>query len=156
MTTRLNRNWVFVDLDCTLIDTKEMVISGGPEPEPGTPEHDNWMATVTKPEVLQSANPVKSVLMLMYNLRSPVVFITNRRRNLEAITVSWLRRHNLNSVLVMRPDNELSRAGDFKAKYINKLVSEGDTVIVIDDDPDGSIERVCKTHGWTHLKVTTY
>ena len=58
-------NYIFIDLDCTLIDTRDLVISGGPEPAPGTPEHLAWQAHVTQPDVLRAASPVEPILSLV-------------------------------------------------------------------------------------------
>lgn len=149
-------NWVFCDLDCTLIDTREMVITGGPEPVPGTPAHDLWLETVTQPAVLAAAKPVESILNFLYAFKGDVVFLTNRRTRLSDLTLDWLKQHNLYTMLIMRPENELSRAGEFKEKVIKQYLSKGDTCLVIDDDQDGSMEAACRRNQWSHLKLTTY
>jgi hypothetical protein len=153
-------NWIIVDLDCTLIDTKELVASGGPEPTPGTPAHEAWIAHVTNPEILKSAAPVMPIFNLVHALEhavlgTKVIFITNRRESMRELTKRWLHSRELFYPLFMRHEGDLRPAGEFKGNVIKHLIDERDSVLVIDDDPDGSIQRVCLINGWTHLKVTT-
>jgi len=157
--SRYGKRWVFVDLDCTLIDTKDLVISGGPEPTPGTPEHDAWVNYVTNPAIVAKAPPVISVLSLVRRLEKTgqVFYLTNRRRKMWDITREWLLSHRLGGTLLMRPDDETSRAGEFKEKMIKVLAAQhSDTVLMIDDDPDGSVEEACRRNKWTFLKMVTY
>lgn len=157
-------NWLFFDLDATLVDTKALLDAGGPEPIVGTPEHSAWLTYVTNPSVLRDAGHVTTVLYLIKELETSLMsafatqirFITNRRESMRDLTSAWLYKRGLYHTLLMRPEDEISRAGDFKASVIKKLALTGDTVTIIDDDPDGSIERVCKENKWTHLKVTSY
>lgn len=154
-------NWIIVDLDCTLCDTKALVQSGGPEPTPGTIEHADWVKLVTHPETLLKAPAVKTILNLVRQLEhsmldTMVVFLTNRRTCLEEVTKLWLAKYNLPNPLFMRPQDEHSRSGAFKGSVIKRLISAGDSVLIIDDDDDRSIEAVCREMGWTHLKITTY
>lgn len=153
-----------IDLDCTLIDTKDLVISGGPEPEPGTAEHEAWVNHVTSPEILAAAKPVPSVMSLvkslLYDDSQKVVFLTNRRQRMLRLTQDWLYKHINPGIydyqLIMRPDDCLTRAGAFKAQEIEKLIYKGEEVLIVDDDQDGSLEVECKKHNWTLLKVMCY
>lgn len=155
------RHWVFCDLDLTLVDTRELVLSGGPEPiTPGTPEHNAWVAKVTEPEKLVAAQPVSSVMSLLRlfedQWETSVMFLTNRREALREVTQRWLQRHGFPQTLLMRPDGHLARSGPFKASVIAGIVRQGELVTVIDDDPDGTVEEECRKRGWTHLKPTTF
>lgn len=152
---------IVVDLDLTLADTRAIVQSGGPEPTPGTPEHEQWVKHVTNPEVLNSAPLVPWTSNILDNLeyahgRDAIVFITNRRESMRPLTQQWLTSHGFRSKLFMRPEGDLRPAGDFKASVIRSLVTKDTSVLVLDDDPDFSIARVCKENGWTHFKLTNY
>jgi hypothetical protein len=158
-------NYIFIDLDCTLIDTRDLVISGGPEPEPGSAEHEAWVAKITEPSVLKAAPPVEAVLALLrtlmysYDDDLSVHFLTNRRERMRTLTDHWLHKNldGLEYSLLMRPNDCMTRAGQFKAELVNKIAQPKDTVIIIDDDPDGSIESEWKKRsGWVHLKITTF
>lgn len=150
-----------VDLDLTLADTRAIVESGGPEPTPGTLEHEAWVTKVTAPEVLAEAPVVRAmgtqVSILHYMYPSGVAFITNRRESMRPLTQAWLDKNHFNGIpLYMRPEGLLTKSGDFKASVIKTLAVQDCLVSVYDDDTDGSIERVCRENGWTHFKVTTY
>jgi hypothetical protein len=155
-------HWIFVDLDCTLIDTKDLVISGGPEPACGTPERAAWESHVTRPEILSQARAVPTVLDLIQRLRGTVNigfrFLTNRRERLRTLTTAWLvDKHLPGNCLIMRPEDCALRAGEFKEQAIKDLLlTTHDTVLCIDDDPDGSMEYACRKNGWTLLKTRTY
>lgn len=133
-------NWVFIDIDQTISDT--VVDSHGSE--------DRWF------QAFSDAKPIQAVVKLVHNLKSPVVFLTNRRERFKDVTENWLKSQNIHTACVLRPNDEPLTHGEFKAKWIKALLSPGDTVVVIDDDPNGSVEAACKEHGWVHLKVTTY
>jgi hypothetical protein len=155
-------NWIFVDLDCTLIDTKDLVISGGPEPAMGTPERTAWEVHVTQPEILMTAKAVATVLDLVQRIKANsnigLRFLTNRREKLRNITAEWLQlKHLPTNCLLMRPDHCMTRAGVFKEQAIKDLLfTIHDTVLCIDDDPDGTMEIACRKNGWTLLKTVTY
>lgn len=155
-------NWIFCDLDATLVDTKALLDANGPEPVPGTKEHERWVDAVTNPEILSTAPVVRTIGNLIGLVAYPhdnytrLVFVTNRRESCRRVTELWLHKIGFYQRLCMRPEGELCSAGDFKGSVISATVSPGDTVLVLDDDPDGSIERVCRQNGWTHLKVVCY
>lgn len=151
-------NWVFCDLDATLVDTRDLLEAGGPEPVVGTKEHEAWVTFMTNPEALSQAAPIHPILNFIKHLdtgfHTRIVFVTNRRERGRKVTEEWLHKEGFYQRLCMRPEGELCNAGDFKASIILSLVNPGDTVLILDDDPDNSIERVCRENGWTHLKVT--
>lgn len=148
-------NLIVLDLDMTLIDTRELVESGGKEPIPGTPEHEAWVKHVTNPKLLAAAPAVTEVLRYCYSQPTAnLVFITSRRESTRLITQTWLDNHLLNNRLYMRQDGDLRSSGEFKAEVIQSLTNG--PVLVIDDDPDSSVEAACRKHGWTHFKPTTY
>lgn len=153
------------DLDKTLIDTREVIDSGGPEPVPGTQDHEDWVRKVTDATVLTTAKHVPALYdlttIMNYIYPQSVVFITNRRESMRQLTVNWLDTYGIGHIpLYMRPEGNLLSAGDFKSNVIKGIVENTQPVkyeiTVFDDDTDGSIERVCRENGWTHLKVTTY
>jgi hypothetical protein len=154
-------HWFFVDIDLTLADTRDLVLSGGPEPiVPGSKEHDAWVAKVTAPEELKKAKAITGMLKIVKavetDLSCRIVFLTNRREVLRSVTTEWLRRYDLHAPLIMRPDGELKRSGAFKAEVAEVMRALEDTVTFVDDDPDGSLELECRKRGWDHLKPTTY
>jgi len=151
--------WIVVDLDCTVVDVKHIADACGDEPTPGTEAHDIWRNALTAHELLKNAPPIPEVVELikclpMADLR--VVFITNREEKHRQVSQDWMIRHGLYHSLFMRPNGHPTRTGEFKESLIKQLIRSTDSVLVIDDDPDGSIERVCKANKWAHLKVTTY
>jgi hypothetical protein len=154
-------NWIIIDLDMTLVDTKRLIEAAGPEPTPpGTDNHNAWVYRVTDTESLKQATAVETVWNFV-NLMSGfenirIVFVTNRREKGREVTQQWLYKHSLHHPLYMRPDELLWSAGEFKESVITGLIHPKDTVTVVDDDPDGSIEVACKRNRWTHFKVTTY
>lgn len=153
-------HWIVVDIDQTLADTKELVEAGGVEPPRGTEEHKIWVEKVTDPESLASAIAIETVVdivsQFMDSMFHRVVFITNRRNNRLMTTKNWLYKHGLLQPLFVREMEDNRDAGDYKASQIKALIQQNDIVTIIDDDPDGTIERECRANNWTHLKVTTF
>jgi hypothetical protein len=154
-------NWVFVDLDMTLVDIRESLQKAGPEPEVGSGKRSAWLDVVLDPEMLKNAPAVPAVLNLVHRLlwnekTTKVVFLTNRKESRISPTYSWLVDRNLIGTLRMRPDDCKLHHGDFKESVIRQHERFGDTVLVIDDDQNGSMERACNKNGWTLLKVVTF
>lgn len=138
-------NWVFVDIDQTIADTDWSRV-----------DLTQSVSDDKTVEIHQDADGILPMLQLMYNLKSPIIFITNRYAKFKSETQAWLKRNHLHSACIFRPADEVLAHGNFKAKYIKALQSPGDTVVVIDDDANGSMETACRENGWVHLKVTTY
>ena len=156
---------IIFDLDMTLVNTREVIEAAGPEPLPiGSNANLEWVEQVTNPHILASAGLIKSMEELLWAFENSyssqdknIVYITGRREDKRQLTQKWLEENFLDvHDLYMRPNESLLDAGAFKASIILQLIQKKDTVIVVDDDPDGSVERECRRYGWTHLKVTTY
>lgn len=157
-------NWIFCDLDSTLIDTRELIIRGDPEPKIGTPEHQQWVETVTKSQELLEAKPIRAVLHLINCAiqSDEIVFLTNRNEKLRAVTEQWLQRYVISPKdskgywLKMKPNGLVSTAGKFKEAVIQGIIKTSESVLVIDDDPDGSLEEACLSNSWTLLKTVNF
>ncbi len=150
-------NYIFCDLDCTIVDTIAAAHSVGFGA--GRTFDEAWEILALQPDRLVAACAVYPVLHMVRNLSTiddKVVLLTNRRQSLEAPTRRWMERYDLRFALHMRPDGVTLRSGEFKAAVIKTLTWPSDSVTMIDDDPDGSVQVECNKNGWTLLKVVTY
>lgn len=157
----MSKTWVFVDLDMTLVDTKPLILSAGPEPKVyGSDEHYEWIHKVTAPEELAKAPAVPATKSLVTELIragvANVVFLTSRRIDSEDVTREWLTGQGFGQIpLIMRDKNDLRSSGELKTAWATKLADDTDTVLFIDDDPDGSLAKSCLAHpGFTIYKCT--
>jgi hypothetical protein len=152
---------VFCDLDMTLIDTKELITSAGPEPLPyGSAEHQAWVETVTDAQKTSEAKPIEAVKDLVLSLipfpRTVVIFLTSRRMKDGPLIQNWLLNQGFGGYsLVMRLPDDFRSSGEYKIDCALKIQAhyENSKSLFIDDDPDGSLETECKKYGITLLKT---
>jgi len=84
------------------------------------------------------------------------VYITNREEKHRQATEDWLSENGFPSFeVMMREDGSYSEAADYKGTIIHNLrqVFGFKEVVVIDDDGDGNLEKLCLSKGYTFLKA---
>jgi len=151
--------YFFIDLDGTTTNATERFAAAGPEPM----RHDKdryltWLHKVQNAESLMADEAVKGMQSLLWALSgygTEVFFITSREERWREVTEKWLKKHNLSNIrLYMRPNDNWLDSGTLKAGIIDTIVqSYPGNVLIIDDDPTGDLQKVCKERGWTLLKA---
>ena len=76
-----------------------------------------------------------------------IVYLTGRNESYRALTLAWMRRHNLpEGRLVMRRDDDRRPARLFKPQALATIARRGRVVTVVDDDE--SVVTVLRRDGW--------
>lgn len=79
-----------------------------------------------------------------------IVYLTGRNESYRAITLAWLRRHDLpEGLLVMRRVSDRRPARQFKPQALRDIARDGRIVTVIDDDD--AVVAVLRRDGWPVL-----
>lgn len=155
----------YIDIDGTIAQYQDRLRSAGPEPsrEPFS-TYQAWLDKIQTKEALLKDNVVPGMLNLVRALDfhsevrtvfDEIVYLTAREENLRPVTEQWLRAKGFpKKELIMRPNNDLRENHIFKQDVIE---SKGSTVnVMIDDDPSGKLQEICRSKGWTFLKAVTY
>lgn len=148
---------IFLDIDGTCADSAERFKSAGHEPKYRGKEYSHWLKKVQNHRTLSLDHPVGGMADLanLLELGSNLSYLTARSEIYRNVTIEWLAKHNFPILcpLYMRPKNNREPAGQLKERFIQRLISPEDRVIVIDDDYNHEVEQVCKRNGWTFLKA---
>lgn len=151
--------YFFIDIDGTVANATRRFLEAGKEPHRHEKEkYTEWLKKVQNADSLMKDVPVKGMRSLLWALQSygaEVCYLTAREEQWRQVTEKWLRKHEINGPKVyMRPNNNWQDAGTLKENIIDALVQQypGD-VVIVDDDPLGELQAVCKRRGWTLLKA---
>lgn len=147
---------IVVDIDGTVADGTKRFHKAGPEPDRSNrDDYDRWVHIVNTGIENDSVVWNMKEFVNTFSLASyhKVVFLTSREEKLRSITNTWLSKNGFsNYSLVMRPTGCYDDTATLKERAI-QFLAEGLPVIVVDDDEPGTLETVCKNHGWTFLKA---
>jgi FMN phosphatase YigB (HAD superfamily) len=127
---------ILIDIDGTLADTWSRDVPA-----------DKWEQGLEKVSVKRDP-----VALLAYSILQSypgeLFIVTGRHEKLRSVTLEWLNSEFLSpgmkvdtSVLVMRPDDYVGHAHEWKIDYINNV----NPFLVIDDDPP--VIKHCKNMG---------
>lgn len=157
----MNKTTLFVlDLDNTIADASHRYGQAGPEPaRHDQPAYEHWLQLVQSNQTLLKDAPIPGMIDMCWGLfrAGHFVYITSRERKYRPVTQEWLRVQGLPTApLYMRPDDNWEEAHELKFRTIDDLLTEYpdlESVVVVDDDPSGQLEKVCLKQGWTFLKA---
>lgn len=158
-----------MDIDGTIAHAGRRFKEAGPEPMRDNKEiYDQWVSSVQNKDSILEDAVVPGMIDLVYSLRlNPNVmfyYLTSREERWRDTTMRWLTRKGFaagntfghGEALIMRPNGDYSEVAIFKEQVIKRIQrweSGGMSVIVCDDDGQGTIEPMCKKNGWTFLKA---
>jgi len=151
--------YFFIDIDGTVANATRRFAAAGKEPHRHEKEkYAEWLSKVQNAVSLMQDVPVKGMQTLLWALQSygaEVAFLTAREERWRHVTESWLKAKEFGSVKVyMRPNDNWQDAGTLKENIIDALTQQyPGNVVIIDDDPLGELQIVCKRRGWTLLKA---
>jgi FMN phosphatase YigB (HAD superfamily) len=149
---------VILDIDGTLADIRPRMQRAGMQPgRVDRRAFQDWLDRLQSDEMLAADEPIPGMqeLAIIINQFNHLAYVTGRDEKYRSVTEAWLDKHGFPSALVhMRPSiSKWLAPGDYKEAVIKKLAKPGEHVIVIDDDPEGTVEKVCRKNGWVLLKV---
>lgn len=109
---------------------------------------------------MEAAIPgMPSIIKQLYLGMGSSYFLTSRAEAYRSVTTrnaeKLLGGNILPRFILMRPENDKRTYARYKEASILKMLINSETendVIVIDDDPDKTLQKVCKKRGWTLLK----
>jgi len=151
--------YFFIDIDGTTANAARRFAEAGNEPSRrNRAQYMEWLDKVQNAESLASDEVVKGMQSLLWALSgygTEVFFVTSREEQWRSVTEKWLKKHNLSNIrLYMRPNGNWQDYGTLKAGIIDTIVQGyPGNVLIIDDDPAGDLQKVCKERGWTLLKA---
>jgi hypothetical protein len=151
---------VFLDIDGTCADATERFAKAGPEPASRGALYTRWLRRVQTPALLLKDTPVDGMASLAYAIHEwtpwGLVYLTGRSEVYREVTRKWLEDNGFPPCeLLMRPKRNSQSNGILKEQLI-KTHLKGEylgPIIVMDDDYNGDIEKVCHQHCWTFLKA---
>lgn len=150
-----------MDIDGTLADWSKRLKAAGPEPKNRGPAYEAWLKLIQSDVSLAADEPVNTMRELCNSLadgkETRLVYLTARSEDFYMITRSWLKVHLFPEAnILMRPSWSKSKSGYLKNTLIKAYLATFDkeqSVMVIDDDPNGDVEKMCKRNGYTFLKA---
>lgn len=152
-----------VDLDGTVLDNRDRLTKAGPEPDRNDlPALFKWLDVLMDRETMPHDKQVPGMRALawalyvsLYNtFGEKVIYLTARNENLRDLTEQWLKNNGFpNFELHMRGKDDVQADFSLKRDLIRSFNAQN--VVVIDDDPSGNLERVCREEGWTMLKAVS-
>lgn len=146
---------VFMDIDGTIADASRRFLKAGEEPRGRGKNWSKWLRMVQNKKTLSEDTPVPGMVQLCHRLTTTLVYLTGRSEIYKEVTEVWLMRNLFpEAPLLMRPKRNRMKNGKLKEKLIKEFYVEFfGSVIVIDDDQNGDIERMCHKNGYTFLKA---
>lgn len=95
-----------------------------------------------------------------------VLFLTGRPEEMRLATYEWFAQNGIDPANVkmgMRPENDYSKAGDFKMRELDKIIKQlnPDEMLVIDDLVEDDLYKTrllsyCQAHMLVHACATCY
>ncbi len=150
-------NNIFIDLDGTIIDSKER-INSITLPKTRNKKYKQKLATIQTSKHLTSDKPVPGVIDMFNSMEGNKVVFTSRGKELENDTIGWLVNNGVEWDEFHCRSKTDDRPYEFvKEDIIKKVLKKcPGNVIVFDDDPRGTLETVCRKHGWNLYKSVIY
>ena len=151
---------LFMDIDGTIADASRRFKAAGKEPRKRGPAYTKWLRRVQSRDALLEDPPSEALRRLCFQLQGPAAnfaYLTGRSAIYRDVTSAWLLNNSFpEAPLLMRPARSRSNPGDVKERLIKEHIKYWGftSVIVVDDDPTGHIQEMCKRNGYTFLKAT--
>lgn len=151
---------IIFDLDGTLADIGPRLNKAGKQPcrlsNPAA--FQQWLDEVQDDKSLSEDLPISEVLTVYHALKQTAhttVFLTGRSEKYKGVTQKWMKNWRLVGNLYMRRADDHRKPADMKKDYIIEILKEYNpqTVLAIDDDPEGCTTKVYSELGILHLKV---
>lgn len=158
---RVSSTLFAIDLDGTVVDAAARLRAAGPEPTRiDKAAYNEWLLRVQSSESLANDRPVPGMVELLWGLannpHARVVYLTAREEKWRDVTTEWLHKNGFPMMpIIMRQENDWRTSGEYKAQTIDGWADHYKSVVVIDDDTGGDIERECHSRGITFLKART-
>lgn len=156
----MSKTLFVIDLDGTVADARTRFAAAGREPSRSKlAEHSEWLAKVQNRELLLEDKAVPGMLTFLWAIEAygaSVIYLTAREEQWRPVTEKWLSERQINCFpLYMRPDGNEQPYSEFKRGVIATISAQqkSGAVVVLDDDPLGELQKVCKAQGWTFLKA---
>jgi phosphoglycolate phosphatase-like HAD superfamily hydrolase len=152
----MNKTLYIFDIDGTLADCSRRYKKAGKEPSrKHKPTYDSWVARVQNARTLMSDKPVPGMIDFVKSVTFRR-YVTGREQKWSTYTHNWLYKNNFPLGPVNHRSNGDYRSNaQYKEEVIQRLVRlhRYTSVVVVDDDPKGDIEKMCKKNGYTFLKA---
>lgn len=147
---------VVIDIDGTIADAGRRFKEAGPEPSRHNwKAYTAWVESVQNEQSLLEDAPVPCMLNMVSSLAKEhhLIYLTSREEQWRSVTRKWLKAHKFpERPLLMRPNGSRIETAELKEERIQHCQGD-EQVLVIDDDEHGTLEAVCKKHGWVFLKA---
>lgn len=154
---------IFVDIDGTLSKPGHRMQKPPPKNQKrGDLAYEAWLEEIQNPEEMLEDPIIDGMRQFVNRFNEEEAFyLTSRHEKYRVITRQWLTKMGFpHRKLFMRPENDFRPSSEFKSDLVARVIQktykdkeEYPSVIVIDDDQKGEIEKVCKEKGWTFLKA---
>lgn len=148
------------DIDGTVADARARFAAAGKEPpRKNNVAHTEWLSRVQDKNSLLEDKAVPGMLTLLWAVQSwgaSAIYLTAREEQWREVTEKWLKQREINFFpIYMRPDGNQQTYAEFKRGVIATISAQqkNSAVVVLDDDPLGELQKVCKAQGWTFLKA---
>lgn len=148
-----------IDIDGTIADAGRRFAEAGPEPSRNDKAvYDVWVRNVQNKRSLAEDQAVPGMVDLVHSLGrgGDIIYLTARGQEFEEVTRSWLVGKGFPlAPLLTRPQDNRQEGADFKEDSIKFLVRlyKSSSVVVLDDDEKGTLEKKCRDNKWTFLKA---
>lgn len=152
---------IIVDIDGTIADATRRFKEAGPEPaRHNAAQYTAWVNDVQNAVSLLADPPVAGMRDMLHALNAiglvEMVYLTSREEKWHDVTQAWLVENKFPLLpLYMRPDSSMEETEALKERVIRqcKYMFKATDVVVIDDDQQGKIEKMCLKNGYTFLKA---
>jgi phosphoglycolate phosphatase-like HAD superfamily hydrolase len=145
------------DIDGTIADMEWRIRRAGPEPDKkNKKKYKAWLKRIQSKKMLLEDVPVPGMKEMVNALKKHSVYLTARQEIYRDVTKKWLKMHGFPSLnLYMRQKNDWNSNGVYKEAVILDLMEKMgyNVIVIIDDDPHGDIQKVCKVRRWTMIKA---
>jgi phosphoglycolate phosphatase-like HAD superfamily hydrolase len=153
------------DLDGCLLDVSELYAKAGIEPdrmlEPS--KHKQWIDKVIPQTPLLSVKGAMELVKGLYVLGTvDLIFLTGRTEKYRTLTEANLNtylnkegKYFKSTQLFMRPNSDNRNYAEYKEEVIGRFQESYNNIVIFDDDPDGTLQDVCKRRGWTFFRACT-
>ena len=149
-----------IDVDGTITNASERLKRAGKEPSKyNIDEYKAWLSAVQNRTTLLGDSPVPGMADLVWGLSTigQIAYVTAREEKWRGVTEEWMERNDFPmAILEMRPDDTYEETVQYKEDAILNLLEHysADSVVVIDDDPEGTLAPMYEDNGWTFLKAS--
>lgn len=152
---------VVCDIDGTIADISQRIAVAGKQPKSWVKHlfpwrFQRWLDLLQSNNALIHDTSIPGMRELLCSLAKDydLVYLTGRSSKYKAVTRAWLDMKGFPpGHLIMRHIDSLESAAKLKERHMKRIACGHDTVLIFDDDGDGTCEEMYKRNKWTHLKA---